>query len=71
MPDCIMNVSDECTALSVEKCRPVLCPFYKDTKTYTAGVRKVYERLRSLKPEKQREIADKYYNCYMPWYENI
>lgn len=55
--ECIATLNADCYG----------CPFNKTTKQYGEDVGKAMERLRTLPYERQRYIADKYYDGSMFW----
>lgn len=56
---CVFKVNDRrCSVLTKKAC--MRCNFYMTEEEFKARREKAEERLKSLSPEKQREIVDKY-----------
>lgn len=57
----------QCRILAVKKCTGSSCSFFKTAEQYKESFKKANVRLASLDKEKQKYIAEKYYNGKMPW----
>jgi len=58
----------KCVALTSEQCAGyAVCPFYKPIWKYAQDEDRANQRLNALPVERQREIAEQYYEGDMPW----
>ena len=59
MNDCVFCKGNKCAALSEKQC--IGCHFYKTDKELKEGRQKASERIRTLPPDIQTHIHQKYY----------
>ena len=58
----------KCMALTSEQCAGyAVCLFYKPIWKHAQDVARANQRLNALPAERQREIAEQYYEGDMPW----
>jgi len=56
-----------CKKLTVDKCIGESCSFIQTKEQADASKKRSFERLASLRQERQSHIAEKYYSAKMPW----
>ncbi|MDR3216040.1 MAG: hypothetical protein LBT55_01325 [Clostridiaceae bacterium] len=68
LPACVHLSEDcNCTILNVSGCLGEKCTFCQDGNRLKSENEKWAYRMNCLSYEKQRQIADKYFNGQMPW----